>query len=221
MSDAQKLASEALGTAFLLVVIVGSGIMAERLSGGNVALALLANSLATGAGLTALILAFGGLSGAHFNPAVTLAEAMEGRMSRQLAAAYVLAQTCGAIAGVAAAHAMFGEHIFSCSSHVRSGWAQWWSEFVATAGLLLVIRGTSRSQPAVTPFAVGAYIASAYWYTASTSFANPAVTLARTLTSSFAGIRPADAPGFIVAELVGAVSITLMGRWLFCKNLKD
>jgi glycerol uptake facilitator-like aquaporin len=221
MSNAQKLASEALGTAFLLAVIVGSGIMAERLSGGNAALALLANSLATGAGLTALILAFGGVSGAHFNPVVTLSEAMEGRISGQLATAYVLAQACGAITGVAAAHTMFGEHVFSCSMHVRSGWVQWWSEFVATAGLLLVIRGTSRSQAAATPFAVGAYIASAYWFTASTSFANPAVTLARTLTSTFAGIRRADAPGFIAAELLGAVAIILTGRWLFRTNLKD
>jgi glycerol uptake facilitator-like aquaporin len=189
--------------------------MAERLSGGNIALALLANALATGAGLTALILAFGAVSGAHFNPVVTLAEVMEGRIGQRLAVFYVLAQTCGAIAGVAAAHVMFGERVFSFSVHLRSGWPQWWSEFVATAGLLLVIRGCSRSQPAATPFAVGAYITSAYWFTASTSFANPAVTLARALTPTFTGIRPADVPGFIVAEILGAVAATLMGRWLF------
>jgi glycerol uptake facilitator-like aquaporin len=215
MRLARVLASEALGTAFLLTVIVGSGIMAERLAGGNVALTLLANALATGAGLTALILAFGAVSGAHFNPVVTLAEAMEGRMSGQLAVAYVLTQICGAIAGVAGAHAMFAEPVISYSIHARSGWPQWWSEFVATAGLLLIIRGVSRSRPSATPFAVGAYIASAYWFTASTSFANPAVTLARTLTATFAGIRPVDAPGFIAAELLGAVAATLLGRWLF------
>jgi len=215
MSSARRLTSEALGTAFLLAVVVGSGIMAERLSGGNVAIALLANALATGAGLTALILAFGSVSGAHFNPVVTLAELMEGRMSGQLAFAYVLAQTFGAIAGVAAAHTMFGEPVFSYSVHVRSGWPQWWSEFVATTGLLLVIRGASRSWSAAIPFAVGAYITSAYWFTASTSFANPAVTVARTLTATFSGIRPSDAPGFIAAEILGAIVATLFGRWLF------
>jgi len=215
MREMRPLASEALGTAFLLAVVVGSGIMAERLSGGNVALALLANALATGFGLTALILAFGSVSGAHFNPVVTLSEAIDGRMNWQLAVAYVLAQICGAIAGVAGAHAMFGEPVFSYSAHVRSGWPQWWSEFVATAGLLLVIRGVSRKQPSATPFAVGAYIASAYWFTASTSFANPAVTLARTLTATFTGIRLVDAPGFIVAEILGAIAAILLGRWLF------
>lgn len=215
MRAIRPLASEALGTAFLLAVIVGSGIMAERLSGGNVALALLANALATGFGLSTLILAFSSVSGAHFNPVVTLAEAMDSRISWQIAVAYVLAQICGAIAGVAGAHAMFGEPVFSYSVHVRSGWPQWWSEFIATAGLLLVIRGVSWKQPSATPFAVGAYIASAYWFTASTSFANPAVTLARTLTSSFAGIRTVDAPGFIVAEILGAVAAILLGQWLF------
>jgi glycerol uptake facilitator-like aquaporin len=215
------LVSEALGTAFLLAVVVGSGIMAERLSGGNVALALLANALATGAGLTALILTFGGLSGAHFNPVVTLAEAMEGRMTWRLATAYGVVQICGAFAGVAAAHAMFGLQAFSPSMHVRSGWPQWWSEAVATAGLLLAIRGTSRSQPAATPFAVGAYITAAYWFTASTSFANPAVTFARTLTPTFAGIRPVDAPGFVAAELLGAIAAILMGRWLFVKPFEE
>jgi glycerol uptake facilitator-like aquaporin len=215
MNVARALAAEALGTAFLLAVVVGSGIMAERLAGGNVALALLANALATGAGLAAIILTFGSVSGAHFNPMVTLSEAMDGRMGRGLAVAYVVAQTFGALAGVAAAHGMFGERVFAASMHMRSGWPQWGSEVVATAGLLLVIRGVSRAQPSATAFAVGLYITSAYWFTASTSFANPAVTLARAFTPTFAGIRPVDAPGFIAAELVGAVAATLFGRWLF------
>jgi glycerol uptake facilitator-like aquaporin len=215
MSMARPLAAEALGTAFLLAVVVGSGIMAERLSGGNVALALLANALATGAGLSALILAFASVSGAHFNPAVTLAELLDGKMSRALAAAYVLAQTGGALAGVACAHGMFGLRLFAFSAHPRTGWSQWGSEFVATAGLLLVIRGCSRSSPSATPFAVGAYIASAYWFTASTSFANPAVTLARAFTPTFAGIRPSDVPGFMAAQLLGAVAAALLGNWLF------
>lgn len=215
MKTARKLVAEALGTAFLLAVVVGSGIMAERLSGGNVALALLANAIATGAGLTALILTFGSVSGAHFNPVVTLAEAIDGRMGRGLAAAYVLVQTSGALAGVAAAHAMFGEHVFAYSMHARSGWPQWWSEFIATAGLLLVIRGVSRAQPTATPFAVGAYITAAYWFTSSTSFANPSVTLARAFTPTFSGIRPTDVPGFIAAETVAAIIATIFGRWLF------
>jgi glycerol uptake facilitator-like aquaporin len=212
------LAAEALGTAFLLAVVVGSGIMAERLSGGNIALALLANALATGAGLTALILTFGSVSGAHFNPAVTLAEAIEGKLALRLAIAYVVVQTSGAVVGVAMAHTMFGEQVFAFSTHVRSGWPQIWSEVVATAGLLLVIRGVSRTQPAAVPFAVGAYITSAYWFTASTSFANPAVTLARALTPTFAGIRPTDVPGFIAAQIVGALVATILGRWLFWKT---
>jgi glycerol uptake facilitator-like aquaporin len=212
------LAAEALGTAFLLAVVVGSGIMAERLAGGNVALALLANALATGAGLTALILTFASVSGAHFNPVVTLVEAMEGRMSWPRAGAYVLAQTVGAFAGVAAAHAMFGLRAFEASAHARSGWPLLWSEVVATVGLLLVIRGCSRSQPAAVPYAVGAYITAAYWFTSSTSFANPAVTLARTLTPTFAGICPLDAPGFIVAQFAGAILAALLGGWLFAAN---
>jgi glycerol uptake facilitator-like aquaporin len=212
------LAAEALGTAFLLAVVVGSGIMAERLSGGNIALALLANALATGAGLTALILTFGSVSGAHFNPAVTLAEAIEGKLALRLAIAYVVVQTSGAVVGVAMAHTMFGEQVFAFSTHVRSGWPQIRSEVVATAGLLLVIRGVSRTQPAAVPFAVGAYITSAYWFTASTSFANPAVTLARALTPTFAGIRPTDVPGFIAAQIVGALVATILGRWLFWKT---
>lgn len=215
MTNARRLAAEGLGTALLLAVVVGSGIMAERLSGGNVALALLANALATGAGLTALILTFGAVSGAHFNPVVTVAEAIDKRMGWGLAAAYVAAQTCGALIGVAAAHGMFGLQAFSPSMHVRSGWPQLGSEVIATAGLLLVIRGVSRTQPSITAFAVGAYITSAYWFTSSTSFANPAVTLARAFTPTFAGIRPTDAPGFIAAEIAGAIAATMLGRWLF------
>jgi glycerol uptake facilitator-like aquaporin len=211
----RRLVSEAVGSAFLLAIVIGSGMMGERLSGGNVALALLANSMATGTGLAVLILAFGPVSGAHFNPVVTLAEAMEGRIGWLVAGAYVLAQTAGALAGVATGHAMFGLTPFACSTHVRSGWTQWWSEFVATAGLLLVIQGTSRLRTGTMASAVGAYIASAYWFTASTSFANPAVTLARAFTPTFAGIRPADVPGFVAAEALGAVAATLLGCWLF------
>jgi glycerol uptake facilitator-like aquaporin len=214
MKLARSLAAEALGTAFLLAVVVGSGIMAERLAGGNVALALLANALATGAGLAALILTFGPISGAHFNPVVTLAEAMEGRIAWLNAAAYVLAQVAGGLAGVAAAHAMFGLSTFEFSTRVRFGWPQCWSEVVATAGLLLVIQSTTRHRPASTPYAVGAYITAAYWFTSSTSFANPAVTLARAFTPTFTGIRPADVPLFTAAEVLGAVAATLLGRWL-------
>jgi glycerol uptake facilitator-like aquaporin len=206
------LSAEALGTAFLLTVVVGSGIMADKLSGGNVALALLANALATGAGLSALILTFGSVSGAHFNPVVTLAEAIESKLAPRLALAYILAQTSGALV------TMFGEQVFAFSTHVRSGWPQMWSEVVATAGLLLVIRGVSRTQPTATPFAVGAYIASAYWFTASTSFANPAVTLARAFTPTFAGIRPTDVPGFMAAQIVGTLAAALLGRWLFWRT---
>ena len=213
MTNARRLAAEGLGTALLLAVVVGSGIMAERLSGGNVALALLANALATGAGLTALILTFGAVSGAHFNPVVTVAEAIDKRMGWGLAAAYVAAQTCGALIGVAAALGCSVAGV-SPSMHVRSGWPQLGSEVIATAGLLCV-REVSRTQPSITAFAVGAYITSAYWFTSSTSFANPAVTLARAFTPTFAGIRPADAPGFIAAEIAGAIAATMLGRWLF------
>ena len=219
MSMAQRIAAEALGTALLLAIVVGSGIMAERLAGGNVALELLANAVATGAGLIALILTFGPVSGAHFNPAVTLMEAIDGRISRPMAFAYILAQAVGAVAGVAGAHLMFAERIFALSSHLRSGWALEWSEFVATAGLLLVIRGVSRSQPTATPYAVGAYITAAYWFTSSTSFANPAVTLARALTPSFAGIHPVSVPGFIAAQLAAVVATTLLGRWIFAERI--
>jgi glycerol uptake facilitator-like aquaporin len=211
---AKRVVSEAVGTALLLATVVGSGIMAERLAGGNVAIALLANTVATGAGLVALILTFGPISGAHFNPAVTLADAIQGGISWKEVPAYLLAQVLGAFGGVAAAHVMFEEALFTASQHVRSGPAQLASEFVATFGLLCVIWGVSRKQSQFVPFAVGAYITAAYWFTASTSFANPAVTLARAATNTFAGIRPVDAPGFIVAELVGAAAATGLFRWL-------
>jgi glycerol uptake facilitator-like aquaporin len=208
------MASEAVGTAMLLVAVVGSGIMGERLSGGNIAIALLANSLATGAALVALILTFGPISGAHFNPAVTLADASQGGLAWREVPAYVIAQLAGAFAGVATAHLMFGLRLFSPSRHVRAGVAQMFSEFIATFGLLAVIWGCVRFRSQAVPFAVAAYIASAYWFTASTSFANPAVTLARSLTDSFTGIRPVDSAGFIIAQLAGAAAATLLFRWL-------
>jgi len=220
MSLSRRLVAEGLGTAFLLAVVVGSGIMAERLAGGNVAIALLANTVATGAGLVALILTFGPISGAHFNPAVTLADAWQGGLAWKHVPAYLTAQIIGAFAGVAAAHLMFGEPLFFASQHERSGLAQLWSEFVATFGLLAVIWGCVRSRASAVPFAVGAYITAAYWFTASTSFANPAVTLARAASDSFAGIRPIDAPGFIVAQLLGALAATALFRWLLPEPTK-
>jgi glycerol uptake facilitator-like aquaporin len=213
--DARRLTAEGLGTALLLAIVIGSGIMGERLAGGNVAIALLANAIATGAGLVALILMFGTISGAHFNPVVTLSEAWQGNIGRAEVLPYIAVQIAGAFAGVAAAHLMFGEPLFFASEHVRTGAAQWWSELVATFGLLAVIISCSRSRPAVTPFAVAAYITAAYWFTASTSFANPAVTLARAASNTFAGIRPADAPGFIMAQLLGATAATLLFCWLY------
>jgi glycerol uptake facilitator-like aquaporin len=208
----RRMAAEFLGTAFLLAAVVGSGIMAERLAGGNVALALLANSLATGAALVALILALGPISGAHFNPAVTLADAMQGGIAWGEVPAYIAAQVIGAFAGVASAHLMFGLPLFFRSHHARSGGALLWSEFIATFGLLAVIWGCARSSAVA--FAVGAYITAAYWFTASTSFANPAVTLARAASDTFAGIRPLDAPAFIAAQLAGAAAASLGCRWL-------
>lgn len=216
MTDLPRRATaEAVGTAMLLATVVGSGIMAERLCGGNVAIALLANTIATGAGLVALILTFGSISGAHFNPAVTLADASQGGLPWRDVPVYVIAQIIGAFAGVAAANVMFELPIFFVSRKAREGGAQLFSEFVATFGLLAVIWGCVRlKQKAVVPFAVGAYITAAYWFTSSTSFANPAVTLARSMSDTFAGIRPADAPGFIVAQLVGAMAATVLFRWL-------
>jgi glycerol uptake facilitator-like aquaporin len=214
MTLPRRLAAEGLGTAFLLATVVGSGIMGERLAGGSVGLALLANTLATGAGLIALILTFGPVSGAHFNPAVTLSDAWQGQTKWKDVLPYIATQIAGAFAGVAAAHLMFNEPVFFASQHIRTGPAQWWSEFIATFGLVAVIIGCSRSRPTITPFAVAAYITAAYWFTASTSFANPAVTLARAASDTFAGIRPIDAPGFIAAQLVAAGLATWLSRWL-------
>jgi glycerol uptake facilitator-like aquaporin len=206
--------AEGVGTALLLAMVVGSGIMAERLAKDAVALALLANTAATGAGLIALILTFGPISGAHFNPAVTLCDAALGGLQWRDVPGYVIAQLVGAFVGVAAAHLMFGQALFSASQHVRSGGSQAFSEFVATFGLLTVIWGVSRRRAESVPLAVGAYITAAYWFTASTSFANPAVTLARAATDTFAGIRPADVPAFVVAQLSGAAAATVLFRWL-------
>ncbi len=209
----RRVVAELIGSAFLLAIVIGSGIMGERLSGGNVAVALLANTLATGAGLVALILAFGPIS-AHFNPVVTLAEAARGACSWRDVPSYVAAQIAGAFLGVAMAHLMFSEPLFFASQHVRAGSAQLVSEFVATFGLLATIFGTARARASAVPFAVGAYITSAYWFTSSTSFANPAVTLARAASDTFAGIRPSDVPGFIVAQFAGAGAATLLFAWL-------
>jgi glycerol uptake facilitator-like aquaporin len=206
--------AEAVGTAFLLAAVVGSGIMGSRLAGGQQALALLANTISTGAALVALILAFGPISGAHFNPAVTLADCWRGGFAWREALAYIAAQVVGAFAGVAAANVMFSEPVFFASNHARSGGAQLFSEFVATFGLLAVIWGCARRTEGAVAFAVGGYITAAYWFTASTSFANPAVTLARSASDTFAGIRPADAPGFIVVQLVGAAAATALFGWI-------
>jgi glycerol uptake facilitator-like aquaporin len=221
VTEARRVTAELLGTALLLAAVVGSGIMGERLAAGNVAVALLANTLATGATLMALILAFGPISGAHFNPAVTLADACEGGLAWREVPGYLAAQVVGAFGGVAAAHLMFSEPLFSASTHVRAGRAQLFSEFVATFGLLSVIWGCARLRSSAVPFAVGAYIMGAYWFTASTSFANPAVTLARAASNTFAGIRPVDAPGFIVAQFAGAAAATLVFRWLVPSLTKD
>jgi len=194
--------------------VVGSGIMGERLAGGNVAIALLANTLATGAMLVALILTFGSISGAHFNPAVTLADAWQAGIAWRHVPAYIAAQIAGAFTGVATAHLMFSEPVFAASRHVRSGPAQVFSEFVATFGLLAVIWGCARLRSPMVPFAVGAYITGAYWFTSSTSFANPAVTMARSMTDTFSGIQPEDVPGFIAAQLAGAASATALLAWL-------
>lgn len=206
--------AEGLGTAWLLATIVGSGIMGDKLAGGNVALALLANTVATGAGLVALILTFGPISGAHFNPAVTLADASQGGLPWREVPVYIVSQVLGAFVGVAVAHVMFGKPLFFASTHERAGVAELVSEFVATFGLLAVIWGCARRRAGAVPFAVGAYIMAAYWFTSSTSFANPAVTLARAASDTFAGIRPVDTPGFIVAQLLGAAAATATFRWL-------
>lgn len=210
----RRTAAEFFGTMFLLAAVVGSGIMGDRLAAGNAAVALLANTLATSAALIAIILAFGPISGAHLNPAVSLADAWVGGIRWSEAPAYIAAQMSGAFAGVAVAHLMFGLSLFSVSTHVRSGPAQAFSEFVATFGLLAIIWGCARTRPAAVPVAVGTYIAGAYWFTASTSFANPAVTLARSFSNTFAGIRFIDSPAFIAAEFAGAFCATLIFKWL-------
>lgn len=214
----RRLAAEAFGTALLLAVVVGSGMMGERLAGGNAALALLANTLATGAGLVVLITMLGPVSGAHFNPAVTWVSAARREIGAGLAAGYTAAQVVGGMLGVWATHAMFAAPIWQVSSRLRDGPAQAWSELVATFGLVLTILGTERARPDFTPMAVGLYITAAYWFTASTSFANPAVTLARSLSDSFAGIAPGSAPGFVLAQMVGAALAAVVGGWLFRKT---
>jgi glycerol uptake facilitator-like aquaporin len=213
-----RLTAEFLGSAFLVAAVIGSGVMGERLSGGNVAIALLANTIATGAALAALILTFGPISGAHLNPAVTLCDAIEQGIAWPDALAYIGVQCAGGIVGAIVAHLMFGLRWYSLSAHARHGWTQALSEFVATFGLLSVIWGCSRLRPTATPFAVASYITAAYWFTASTSFANPAVTIARCLSNTFAGIRPADVPLFIAAQIAGALAATLMFRWLVPKS---
>ncbi len=211
----RRLAAEFLGTAGLLAAVVGSGIMAERLAGGNVAVALLANTLATGAALVALILTFAPVSGAHFNPAVTFWAAVNGEITWLDTALYAAAQLAGAVLGVGVANLMFDLPVFFASTKIRTGPSQWLGEFVATFGLIAVIHGCSRLQKdVVVPFAVAAYITAAYWFTSSTSFANPVVTIARSLSDTFAGIRPADAPAFIAAQLLGAMAATAVFRWL-------
>jgi len=217
-SPSRRFAAEFGGTAFLVAAVIGSGIMGERLAGGNVALALLANTTATGAALVALILALGPISGAHFNPVVTLAEAWRGSLRWAEAPGYVVSQILGGTAGTVVTHFMFGLPAISLSRHIRSGPAQMFSEFVATFGLLGVIVGCSRFRPNAVAHAVGCYIAAAYWFTASTSFANPAVAIARSLSDTFAGIRPADVPGFIAAQLLGGAAAAILFRWLIPVN---
>jgi glycerol uptake facilitator-like aquaporin len=213
-SLSRRLVAEGVGTAILLAAIVGSGIMGDRLSGGNVAIALLANTVATGAALVSLILTFGSISGAHFNPAVSFADASQGGLSWTEAGWYATAQVAGAVVGTGAADRMFDLPMYSWSRHVRAGGSQAFSETIATFGLLAVIWGCSRRRSTAVPFAVGAYITSAYWFTASTSFANPAVTIARALTNTFAGIRLTDVPMFLVAQAFGATFATVLFRWL-------
>lgn len=210
----RRLTAEFFGTLLLVATVVGSGIMAERLANGNVALALLANTIATGATLVALILAFGPISGAHLNPVVSVADALERGLPWFDTLAYIPAQILGAVGGTLLAHVMFSLPPVSLSHHARGGPAQFVSEFAATFGLLCVIWGCSRSRSNVVPFAVGSYITAAYWFTASTSFANPAVTIARALTDTFAGIRPIDVPLFVTAQFVGGIGATLLFRWL-------
>lgn len=214
ISLSRRLAAEFLGTAFLVAAVIGSGIMGERLAAGNVAIALLASTVATGAALVALILALGPISGAHLNPVVTLTDAWQGGLPWADVPSYILSQVAGGATGAIVAHLMFGLPVVSLARHARSGPAQIFSEFVATFGLLAVIWGCSRSRTGSVAVAVGSYITAAYWFTASTSFANPAVAIARSLSDTFAGIRPADVPGFIAAQLLGGIAATLLFRWL-------
>lgn len=213
-STPRRLAAETLGTALLLAVVIGSGLMGERLAGGNDAIALLGNTVSTGAGLFVLITIFGPISGAHFNPAVTLVFALRRELGWGTAAAYAGMQSIGGVLGVWAAHLMFAEPVWQLSTKLRDGPAQWWAEAIATFGLIATILGSVRFRPEATPLAVGLYITSAYWFTASTSFANPAVTVARALSNTFAGIAPSSAPGFIVAQLVGALAAWAVFSWL-------
>ena len=210
----RRLTAEFIGTAFLLATVVGSGIMGENLAGGNVAIALLGNTIATGAILVVLILVFGSISGAHFNPAVTLALLLQRKITPGDALAYVVTQIAAAICGTIAAHIMFAEPILMISTNVRTGLGQYFAEFVATFGLVATILGCLRFRPEAAPYAVGLFITAGYWFTASTSFANPAVTIARTLTDTFSGIAPADAPAFIAAQLIGGVVGTVVFAWL-------
>lgn len=218
MTSSRKQASEFIGTAFLLATVVGSGIMAERLSDGNVAIALLGNTIPTGAILVVLITMLGPVSGAHFNPAVTLAFCLRGKLTAREAALYVVFQVAGALVGVWAAHAMFAEPILQASATVRTGGAQWFAEIVATFGLVFTILATLRARPDAVAMAVGLYITAAYWFTASTSFANPAVTIARGFSDTFSGIRPLDVVPFVVMQLIGAVAALAVCRWLFAKT---
>ena len=212
---AQRIVAEGLGTAFLLAAVVGSGVMAAKLSGGNGALALLCNTLPTGAILAVLILTFGPVSGAHFNPAVSIAFALRGELPAPIAAVYIATQIAGGIAGVWAAHAMFDLPLWQLSLTVRTGPGQWLAECVATFGLLVTIFGCAARTPAALPYAVGLYITSAYWFTASTSFANPAVTIARSLSNTFAGIAPGNVAAFIAAQLAGMIAAVMLGNWLW------
>ena len=220
MNLARRLAAEAIGTALLLVIVVGSGIMGERLSQGNDAIALLGNSIATGAGLAVLIFLFAPISGAHFNPVATLSEALEGTLTWRDASCYIPVQIIAALAGVAAAHLMFGEALFAASEHARIGPSQWWSEFIATFGLILVIKLSVHHNTKAVPLTVAAYITAAYWFTASTSFANPAVTIARSLTPTFAGIRPDGVLGFILAQMIGAFIAAKLSSWLIDRKFE-
>lgn len=215
MTLGRRLAAEGLGTALLLAIITGSGVMGEQLAQGNNAIALLANALATGAGLAVLILIFEPVSGGHFNPLVSIAEATRSRLQWHEVPYYVYVQIAGAFAGVAVAHMMFDKPLFFASQQARAGWPMMWSEVVATFGLIFVVLATTKTRPAATPFAVGAYITAAYWFTASTSFANPVVTMARAASDTFAGIRPYDAIGFIAAQAIGAAAASTLYFWLF------